>query len=131
MAVLIVLASAGLTGCDGAQVVVRIVDFDSSRVEGIRVWARDEASDEFVEALTVVFEGFDDRRSQELLKYTLWSEGEKVAPLMGTAITRGDTSQDEIVMRMLLLPLPGSGEYRISSFNAVGDSAMSETSFQI
>ena len=72
--------------CD-ADIHIRILDFDSSGVDGIRVWLHDETSDEYVEALTVHFEAVEGG-SQERLTYTMWSDDEKVAPHIQTAISR-------------------------------------------
>ena len=107
-------------GCSIASFGLLFVDFDSNAVEGIRLWKFDGAA--WQRDLTIAFGDVVEYRGDEYLSYQFDDKGSgEIGVEMMSRLERG---ADGVGLRFGLVPLD-EGDYKISAFNEVGESALS------
>lgn len=129
--VAIALLALPLFACRWYNVTVLIPDFDSSQVEGLWFWQLSQETGEYVRDGRIVFADqthtLDDGRV--LLPYTLLREdGALVHDSLATVLRRDSSDPDRVTLKLQYATTdePGmSPSYRVSSYNAAGDSALS------
>jgi len=116
-----------LAGCTVGPVELRIPDFESARVEGLTFWR--EVDGHFVVDGFVYFEGVVVRDGKELVDYRVESLGGEVLARSSAPLVRDAASPDDVEIK-LHYPRAGSTAalYKVSAFNAAGDSLLSEQS---
>lgn len=122
----------GGIGCDLQWVKVMIPDFESKHVTGVWVWRQSEQNGQYVRDTEI---GFGTRISgvdgSELLlvETTLGTLGERSS--LPTGIERDATNPDHVTLVLGFTRLSAPGIFKVSSYNASGDSPLSATSTQI
>ena len=127
-AALAILALAlPLGGCNWDVLVVQVPDFDSKQVLGITLW-RSTAQGSVQRALDVeLLEPRLDEQGMELIGYSYVADGEAVE--VWNQLHRDPANPDRVILGFVALPVPEGVPYRISTFNAAGDSALSAQTF--
>jgi len=118
---LALFALAALPGCKVPGVTLLLSDFDTSRVEGLRVWSEDAETGELREELAVVFTGVSETGDGEVLTYQLWKGDTLIAGDIPTTLERDPDHPAAATFRLDVLLVPG-GRYRLSAWNAAGES---------
>jgi hypothetical protein len=115
-----------LGGCDWNVLVVQVPDFDSKQVLGITLWRTTAQGAQ--RALDVeLLEPRLDEQGMELIGYSYLADGETVE--VWNQLHRDPANPDRVLLGFAALPLPANATYRISTFNAAGDSALSAQTF--
>jgi len=114
-------ALAALPGCKVPGVTLMLSDFDTSQVDGLRVWREDAGTGELREELAVVFTGVSETADGEVLTYQLWDGDTLIAGDIPTALERDPDQPQAATFRLDVLVVPG-GRYRLSAWNAAGES---------
>lgn len=116
-----------LAGCRVAPVELRIPDFESAQVEGLTFWR--EVEGQFVVDGFVFFEEVVVRDGKEFVDYRVESPGGEVVARSSTPLVRDGVDPDDVEVE-LHYPRDGSAAalFKVSSFNAAGDSPLSEES---
>jgi hypothetical protein len=116
-----------LGGCDWDVLVVQVPDFDSKQVLGITLW-RTTAQGGAQRALDIeLLEPKLDEQGVELVGYSFVQDGQTVE--VWDRLHRDPANPDRVILGFVALPLPEQVPYRISTFNAAGDSALSPQTF--
>ncbi len=115
-----------LGGCDWNVLVVQVPDLDSKQVLGITLWRTTVQGAQ--RALDVeLLEPRVDDQGVELIGYSYPADGETVE--VWSQLHRDPANPDRVLLGFVALPLPEKVTYRISTFNAAGDSALSAQTF--
>jgi hypothetical protein len=127
LAALAILALAPtLGGCDWDVLVVQVPDFDSKQVLGVTLWRTTAQGAQ--RALDIEFlETKLDEQGAERVGYSYVRDGQNVE--VWDRLHRDPANPDRVTLGFVDLPLPENVEYRISTFNAAGDSALSPQTF--
>jgi hypothetical protein len=127
-AVLAILTLAlPIGGCDWDVLVVQVPDFDSKQVLGITLW-RTTAQGGVQRALDIqLLEPKLDDQGTELVGYSYVEDGQTVE--VWDRLHRDPANPDRVLLGFVALPLPENVSYRISTFNAAGDSALAPQTF--
>lgn len=119
-----------LFGCRWAETVtVEIPDFDSSAVEGVWIWR--EGSGTYSRSLHYRIEDAFVQDGEEYLLYTVLEPNGQSRWTLPARIERDAMNQDNVRIQFLLLLVEGGGNFRASTYNAVGESALSAQTLQI
>lgn len=129
--VAIALLVLPLFACRWYGVTVLVPDFDSSEVEGVWFWRLSQDTGQYVRDGQIVFEDqaytMDDGR--ELLPYSLLTDdGILIHDALATVLARDSTNPDRVTLKLQYAAINKAGmspTYRVSSYNAAGDSALS------
>ena len=116
-----------LVACDLKSVTVRIADFDSHAVDGVRFHRLDERLGVFVPGGTVRFsETFiHDHWGEEFVEYTIYdADGQEVISVP-VQVLRDPANPDTVTLNLLYNRVEDPGWFRVSSFNAAGESELS------
>jgi hypothetical protein len=116
----LVFFAVSLVGCDWRQLSVRIPDFETKQVLGVGLW-RASAGSAYERELEIRFVPPRQVGVHELLAYTLDEGG--AAQL--DVIERDPQNPDQVTVH-LWVPLLGGGTYKVSTFNAAGESPLSD-----
>ncbi|CAG0971431.1 hypothetical protein MYXO_01324 [Myxococcaceae bacterium] len=119
-ALLLVAAS----GCKWFEISVTIPDFDSRRVEGVWVWKEDPATGTWQRAGQIVFEPPAPNTPSDELHYIVVQPDGFGLPLR-TRLARARLASDEVTLRLWYARFLDPGRYRVSTYNAAGESALS------
>ena len=127
-AVLAILALAWpLGGCNFDVLVVQVPDFDTKQVLGLTLWLT-ASNGTAQRALDVEFlEPRVDEQGVELIGYSYAVDGKPVE--VWSPFHRDPANPDQVTLGFVALPVPEGPLYRISTFNAAGDSALSTQAF--
>jgi hypothetical protein len=117
-----------LGGCNLDVLVVQIPDFDSKQVMGLTLWRTNARGGVTGRALDVqLLEPRFDEQGVELVGYSYVENGETVE--VWNQLHRDPANPDQVLLGFVALPVPEGVSYRISTFNAKGQSAPSAQSF--
>jgi hypothetical protein len=122
---IVLLAVTPLTACRYSTVHLLLPDFESSSIEGFRVWKLHYGSGTYEEVVRVEFTELVEEEGGETLVYRSWKNGRWVMTGVPVPIERIQGYPDAALLRPVL-PGLGNGAYRFSTFNAAGDSALSQ-----
>lgn len=123
LAALLLLPS--LTGCEMRSVTVRIADFDSNAVEGVRFWRLDEVVGSFLPGGSLLFGEPVIDRDLELVSYDVIDPEGTVMTTLTAQVIRDPANPDTVTLDLSYARGEAPGWFKISSFNAAGDSALS------
>jgi hypothetical protein len=115
-----------LGGCDWNVLVVQVPDFDSKQVLGITLWRTTAQGAQRALDVELLEPRLDDQ-GVELIGYSYLADGETVE--VWNPLHRDPANPDGVILGFVALPLPENVTYRISTFNAAGDSALSAQTF--
>ncbi len=116
-----------LSGCSWVSVAVKILDFDTSQVQGIWLW-RADASGTFQRAARFDFSPSQTTSSGEVMNYAVTLAGSTSSMDAQASVQRSPTDSNQVALVLLYPRGETSGVYSVSSFNAAGESALSSTS---
>lgn len=122
----------GGTGCDLQWVKVTIPDFESKQVTGIWVWRQSEQSGQYVRDTEIEFgERIPAGGGVELLRVetTTGPLGERSS--LPTGIERDAANPDRVTLSLGFTRLSAPGIFKVSTYNAAGDSPLSTASAQL
>jgi len=127
-ALAILLLVLPLGGCNLDVLVVQVPDFDSKQVMGLTLWSTNARGRAVGRALDLqLLEPRFDEQGVELVGYSYVENGETVE--VWNQLHRDPTNPDRVTLGFVALPVPRGVPYRISTFNAKGQSALSAQSF--
>jgi hypothetical protein len=120
----LLLLAVGLyaTGCDILGFRVRLKEFGADRIEGLWVWQKSPATGKFIRHSQIEFGSIFRSSGREYLSYTFTTGGEPMG--LQSSVVRSSTSPDTVTLNLAFLAV-SSGIYKVSSFNQVGESALS------
>ncbi len=125
---LAVLVAPLLFGCSWASLTVQIDDFTASEVLGISVHRLDEATGTFVHHADIEFLGTTEKDGVEFLEFRFHDfELDRTVNLQTELVDLGD---DRVQLRLVFSRLT-PGVFKVSAYNAYGDSGLSEGSVRI
>lgn len=127
----LVACLAGGLGCDMQWVTVVIPDYDSKQVKGVWVWRQAEQSGQFVRDTEIEFVEPIVGSQYELIRVetTTGPLGERSS--LPTGITRDAQNPDRVTMTLGFTRLSAPGIFKVSTYNAAGDSPLSAASSQL
>jgi hypothetical protein len=126
--VLLAVALLPLFGCSLSFLTVRISDFESKQVRGIWVWRRSEQTGQYLKDTQLVFGTLVKQAQGELLLYTTTYGplGERGA--LSTGLARDASNQNIVTMQVAFLRRSAPGTFKVTTYNAIGDSPLSDQS---
>jgi len=125
-----------VTGCKWFEVAVRISDFDSRRVQGVWVWRKDTVTGQWQRAGQIVFQTpatpvvSGGKAPVEELPYVVVQPDGFGLPLHAP-VQRDPTNPDQVTVRLWYARFLDAGEYRVSTYNESGESALSPQSLEL
>jgi hypothetical protein len=115
-----------LVACDLKGVTVRIADFESNAVDGVRFYRLDEVLGDFVPGGSVRFsEPYLAPGSGEVVDYTILDADENEVLNLSARLRRDPADPDAVTLNLVYDRTEPPGWFRISSFNAAGESVLS------
>ncbi len=125
---LAVLVAPLFLGCSWASLTVQIDDFTASEVLGISVHRLDEPTGTFVHHADIEFLGVVEKDGVELMQFRFHDfELDRTVTLQTELVDLGD---DRVQLRLVFSRLT-PGVFKVSAYNAYGDSGLSEASVRI
>ena len=114
-----------LPGCEYKSITVRFHQLERDRVEGVRLWRQSDDAGGLEEMGAIVFAGIRDVKGVETLFYTqLNPDGSEGYPLR-SPITRHAEDPDQVTVRLWYARWEDPGWFRVTAFNHVGESPIS------
>jgi hypothetical protein len=110
------------TGCEIQGFRVRLKNFTATATEGLWVWQRSPATRKFERHSVIEFGRIYEAGGSEYMTYTFSTGAEPIG--LQTLVERAPGNSDTLTLNLAFAAV-GSGVYRMSSFNAVGESALS------
>jgi hypothetical protein len=119
---LVALVAFAAAGCNLRGVRIQLRGFDENQVRGLWLW-RAAPSGDFERHAQIVFGALQEQDGIEFLPYSFDLDGKLVT--LSTPIERAAGSEDDLnVVLAFGRPLPGA--YKLSSYNAAGESSLSD-----
>lgn len=117
-----------LPGCDLSFLSVQIPDFDSHRVQGVWIWRLSERSGQWERDTRIDFVDTSPWNGAELMSYTsvVGTLGERGT--LPSGLTRDPANPDRVSLSLGFARLSAPGQFRVSTWNAYGDSPLSNAS---
>ena len=113
-----------VSGCSWVTFTVGILDFDTSQVEGLWLW-RADSSGAFQHAARFDFSAPQMEGSSEIMDYVISVPGSTGGLPAQVSVQRAPADPNQVTLVLLYPRGETSGVYRVSSFNAAGESALS------
>jgi hypothetical protein len=123
LAILLVVA---LSGCEYKQVTVRISDLEASQVDGVRFWRLSETSGRFEPGGVIRFTEFGLRKGVETLFYSVTYADGSEGMTLSSPVVRDPAHPDRVTLNIWYPRLEDEGWFKITSFNQVGESSLSD-----
>jgi hypothetical protein len=122
------LVALTLTGCPCKHLAVQIVDFETGEVWGLQLWrGEDQSSESLVEAGRLLFGDCYFAHGEEWMEFTMVnSQDQPVASYVSALVVRGGDGDSAVLHFIFPEWAESPGWIRASSFNAVGESELSE-----
>ena len=109
------------SGCDVKGFRVRLNNFVASETLGLWVWQRSPATGKFVRHSQIEFGDIYRSGGQEYMTYTFTRAAQPMG--LQTVVARSAGNPDTVTLNLAFAA--GSGAYKMSSFNEVGESPLS------
>lgn len=123
--VLLVLTLLPMSACNLNTLKVRIVDFDTSEVLGIRLWHLSTDTDTYEPHGEILLTEPYVKDGREVLEYQMvYDDGTVVSAGLITEVFRHADDPD-IVELQVLPPVSSLGTFKLSAFNDAGESGLS------
>jgi len=116
-----------VSGCSWTSVAVGIMDFNTSQVKGVWLW-RADASGTFQRAARYDFSPPETTSSGEVINYAVTVSGSTSSMSAQASVQRSPTDSNQVALVLVYPRSETTGVYRVSSFNAAGESSLSTTS---
>ena len=127
---LIALSLTGaVTQCQWKNLIVEIPDLEVNQIQGLQLWrADDETSQSFTEAARVVFGDCFLENGMELMQYTMLdSQNQPIGFLAPATVVRGEDANGAATLVFFFAGWSEPpGWIRVTTFNAVGESELSD-----
>lgn len=124
-----VLLASMLAGCEWKQLVVQIDDFETNLIAGVQLWrAEDAASQSFTAIEQILFLGTRIDAGTEMIEYLKLDAQDQSEPYTYAAkLVRGEAEPGGATIYFVFAPWPhAEGWVRVSTFNAIGESELSD-----
>jgi hypothetical protein len=115
-----------VSGCTWVSVAVKILDFNTSQVQGIWLW-RADASGSFQREARYDFSPPQTTSSGEVMDYVISMSGTSGTLSAQASVQRSSTDPNQVALVLVFPRSESSGTYRVTSFNAAGESTLSTT----
>ena len=115
--------------CPCESLVVEIPDFDANQIQGVQCWRADhETSEFFDESVRILFGESLVKDGLETMEYTMVdAQGETIFASNIAAVVRGEDENDPVKLHFIFAAwVEPPGWIRVSTFNEVGESDLSE-----
>lgn len=120
--------SAFLLACPLGHLRLQIPDFFTSDVKGVQLYRIDDASGQLVDAGSIEFQGIEQARGNELLKYMVFSpEGDRTFGPLRTRVIRDASQPNGIEVTLAFVNEFPAGWFKVASYNLIGTSRVSAT----
>jgi hypothetical protein len=129
LALIALILTGAVTQCPLRGLVVEVPDLDANQIQGLQLWrAEDETSQTFDENCRIVFGESHMSNGSEMMEYTLLNpEGEPVPIWSYAAVDRGEGENDPVRLYFIFGSWSESpGWFRVTTFNSVGESDLSD-----
>jgi len=123
---------AGGMGCDLQWIRVTIPDFDSKGVTGVWVWRQSEQTGQFVRDTEIeIGDLVVAQNGLEIVSIvtTTGPLGERAS--LPTGVERDAANPDRVTLSLGFTRLSAPGTFKVSTYNDVGDSPLSQESTQL
>jgi len=114
-----------LLACDPTFLTVKIPDFGSKQVEGVWVWRLSAQTNQYEREALIRFQGVTTLTTGQFLSYAAYSNAGTQSLTAG--IVR-DPANPDVVTVTLGFELGQPGVFKVSTFNAAGESSLSAQS---
>lgn len=111
-------------GCKWFEISVRIPDFDSRKVQGVWMWRKDDVSGQWQRAGQILFQPAPAGSPPDRLHYVVLQPDGFGLPL-SAEMRRELQGSDQVVVRIWYARFLAPGQYRVSTYNAAGESSLS------
>lgn len=128
----LVACLAGSVGCDLQWIRVTIPDFESKVVTGVWVWRLSEQTGQFVRDTEIeIGDVYVPQEGIELVSVvtTTGPLGERAT--LPTGLERDAADPDRVTLKLGFTRLSAPGTFKVSTYNAAGDSPLSLASTQL
>jgi hypothetical protein len=119
------LLVVALSGCEYKQVTVRISDLEAAQVDGVRFWRLSETTGRFEPGGEVRFAHIAFRKGVETLFYTVVQGNGATSLSLSSPVVRDPAHPDRVTLQIWYPRIEEQGWFKVSSFNEVGDSSLS------
>ncbi len=126
--VLLAAALLPFFGCSLDFLTVRIPDFESKQVRGIWVWRRSEQTGQFVKDTQIVFGAIVKQTKGESLMYTTTYGPLGERGSLPTGVVRDPSNRNIVTLELGFLRRSPPGTFKVTTYNAIGDSPLSDQS---
>ncbi len=129
LALITLCLTGGMIQCPIRGLAVEVPDLDANQIEGLQLWRGDEATSQtFDESIRIFFGESQVSNGSEMMEYTMLSpEGEPLEVWGHAALDRGEEESSPVRLYFVFGSWSESpGWFRVTTFNAVGDSDLSD-----
>lgn len=120
---LVLLASS--SGCALGSFSVLLVDFESTSIDGVRLWRLQNGT--WRPDLAIEFNGVVRHKGEEYLSYGFGETNSQIEVEMIAPIERDGAAAE---LRFVFVPLE-EGRYKFTAFNDAGDSGLSKGTYSL
>jgi len=115
-----------LLGCGLSWLTVEIPDFSSKHVEGVWIWRLSPQTNQYVRDTQIQFESVTTLTSGDVLNYTAISGQGQM--LLSTSLAHNPANHDVVTVTLSFAEASLPGTFKVSTFNAAGESPLSAQS---
>lgn len=128
LAALALLCLVSLSGCGWKHFTVVIPDFDSNQVAGVSVWRLEPSAGSYVRVGRIDFVSTEITNGIERVTYRISNFGtpESITPF--ASLWRSQSDPDTVTVRFEFMSRSLPGTFKVSTFNAFGDSPLTAES---
>jgi hypothetical protein len=123
---LVILLAVALSGCEYKQVTVRISDLEAAQVDGVRFWRLSETSGRFEPGGVIRFTEVGLLKGVETLFYSVLNADGSEGLTLSSPVARDPAHPDRVTLRIWYPRMEEEGWFKVTSFNAVGESSLSD-----
>lgn len=120
-----------LTGCETKRVWLEVGDFGTSAIEGIWLWRLSEQSGSYERICRIPFGAVVAEGGAESLPYAQECEDGRTGIALEAAIERSAPDPDTIRVALWYMRWEDPGTYKVSTYGADGESALSVTTLDL
>ena len=110
------------TGCEVKPFRVQLPGFEAAQVRGLWVWRASPGTGDFERYAQIEFGDVIEEAGIELMQYSVTIGGNPL--VFATRVKRAAESPEDVILHLSFGP--DAGTFKVSSYNAVGESALSE-----
>lgn len=129
LALIALILTSAVTQCPSRGLAVEVPDLDTNQIQGLQLWRADQEMDQtYHENCRIVFGESLVSNGSEMMEYTLLSpDGEPMPVWSYAAVDRGEGQNGPVRLYFVFGSWSESpGWFRVTSFNVVGESDLSD-----